>query len=85
MNGPYNEEREARAAADHAGLTGPPTVRNRDMLTRACWSSHVELGAFDRRILDWLAGYEPSTVAVIAGLVERAYQAGQRAHHGGDS
>ena len=77
MNGPYNSEQEARRDADHAGLTGTATVRNRDMLTRACWSSHVEVGQFDARILDWLAGYEPATCAVIAGLVRRAYAAGQ--------
>ena len=77
MNGPYNSEGEARRAAAHTGLTGTATVRNRDMLTRACWTSHVEAGLFDARILDWLAGYEPATCAVIAGMVTRAYAAGQ--------
>jgi len=32
----------------------------------------VELGAYDRRIVEWLIGWEPSTVAVIAGWVMRA-------------
>ena len=77
MNGPYNSEREARRDADHAGLTGTVMTRNRDMLARACWGAHVELGAFDAQIIDWLAGYEPATCAVIAGLVRRAYAAGQ--------
>jgi hypothetical protein len=27
----------------------------------------VQLGAYDQRILLWLAGYEPSTCAAIAG------------------
>lgn len=32
----------------------------------------VEPGAFERRILAWLAGREPETCAVIAGLIGRA-------------
>jgi hypothetical protein len=82
MNGPYSSEREARRDADHAGLTGTATVRNRDMLTRACWTSHIEAGLFDARIIDWLAGYKPATCAVIAGLVRRAYDAGQERRGG---
>ena len=34
--------------------------------------SNVELGAWDRRIVEWLAGWEPSTVAVVCGLIRRA-------------
>lgn len=34
--------------------------------------SGVELGAYDRRIVEWLASYEPSTVAVICSWIERA-------------
>jgi hypothetical protein len=36
----------------------------------------VELGAFDVRILNWLAGYEAATVQVVIGLISRAYAAG---------
>jgi hypothetical protein len=32
----------------------------------------VELGAYDHRILVWLAGWEPTICAVIAGLITRA-------------
>ncbi len=32
----------------------------------------VDLGAFDKQILDWLAGYEPSTVTVICGWLARS-------------
>lgn len=32
----------------------------------------AELGAYDRQILDWLAGFEDSGCAVVAGLVARA-------------
>ena len=30
------------------------------------------MGAYDRRILAWLAGFEPQTCAVVAGLITRA-------------
>ena len=42
------------------------------MLEDACTAAGVELGAFDREILLWLAGWTPSTVAVLAGLISRA-------------
>lgn len=42
------------------------------MLTDACKVAGVVLGAYDRRILAWLAGYEPSTCAVVAGIIRRA-------------
>ncbi len=77
MTGPFGTEQQARAAADHAGLTGTIATRNHQMLTRACWAAHVETGAFDARILAWLANYEPATVAVVAGLIIRAHEAGQ--------
>ncbi|MFJ6656048.1 hypothetical protein ACIQNG_06735 [Streptomyces sp. NPDC091377] len=32
----------------------------------------VELGAYDRRIIEWLAGWDGPTVATIASLVMRA-------------
>lgn len=38
----------------------------------------IELGADDRRILQWLSGWEPSTVATIASLIVRARAAGQK-------
>ncbi|MFG2145526.1 hypothetical protein ACGFRG_15185 [Streptomyces sp. NPDC048696] len=36
----------------------------------------VELGAYDRRIIEWLAGWDSPTVATIASLVLRARKAG---------
>jgi hypothetical protein len=36
----------------------------------------VTLGAYDARILAWLANYEPETCAVISGLITRANDAG---------
>lgn len=38
----------------------------------------LDLGEFDRRILDWLArDTDPATVSVIVGLIERARRAGR--------
>ena len=41
-------------------------------LEEACAAAGVELGAYDRSILEWLAGWEASTVQVIIGLITRA-------------
>lgn len=71
--GPYDTE--AEAAADAANTPG---------LEQTCAARQVRLGAYDRRIIGWLAGWEPPVVQVFAGLVDRAYQAGQekeRARH----
>jgi len=38
----------------------------------------VALGAHDRRVLDWLAGWEPTTVRTLASLLGRARAAGRR-------
>jgi hypothetical protein len=72
VSGPYDTERDAiRDSLWYAqGREGDIGVANRTHLMYAL--SGVALGAHDRRILDWLAGYEPSTVAVICGLISRA-------------
>ena len=75
-NGPLETEREAHASAlaaiqpenDQSILS---RTENRLLFERACEAAGVELGAYDLRILDWLANYEDSTCAVIAGLVAR--------------
>lgn len=36
----------------------------------------VEIGDHDMRIIEWLAGWEPSTVGTIASLITRAREAG---------
>jgi hypothetical protein len=85
VSGPFETERLARDAA-HAivapddGWSILHAPQNRLLLERACKAAGVELGAYDRRILDWLAGLEDSICAVVAGLVSRAHQdAGQLA------
>ena len=79
--GAYQSEREAHAAA--LDLGGPPRpgwsilsgAQNRAMLTAACQAAGIELGEHDSRILGWLAGFEDSTCAVVAGWITRASEA----------
>ncbi|MGO9161399.1 MAG: hypothetical protein ACLP7J_11885 [Streptosporangiaceae bacterium] len=82
MTGPYETEREAH----HASLwetrgrdAGLDMLGAANMADLAAALSGVELGAYDKRIIAWLAGYEPATVAVVCGLIERARQAGGEA------
>ena len=49
------------------------------LLEDVCGAAEIELGRFDHAILVWLAGWEPSTVAVVAGLIARARPPGARA------
>jgi hypothetical protein len=77
VTGPFETEREAAGAAHQ--LVPPEDGRsilgadqNRRLLVGACEAAGVELGAYDRRILDWLAGYEDAMCAVVAGLISRA-------------
>lgn len=45
----------------------------------------IELGAYDRRILDWLAGYDIPTIGTVASLLHRARWADLSARCGGGS
>jgi hypothetical protein len=77
MNGPYETEREAAAAARHINDLDAGTGAWRDgslrMLEAACRAAGVQLGAYDTRILVWLTGWEPTTCAVIGGSITRAH------------
>ena len=84
--GPYQTEAEARGNPAvqeiHAAFRADPGVGKmapliNAMLVDACTMAGVELGAFDRRVLSWLSGWEPETAAVIAGLITRAHDAGR--------
>jgi hypothetical protein len=83
VSGPYETERQAADAALELG--GPPDMgwsilgagQNHQMLIAACEAAGVSLGAYDSRILAWLAGFEDSACAVVAGLITRAHAAGQ--------
>jgi hypothetical protein len=78
MTEPYETERQAADAARHIYDSPPGTGAwgdgNRRLLEDACRASGVQLGAYDYRILLWLAGWEPVTCAAIAGWVTRAHQ-----------
>jgi hypothetical protein len=79
MSGPYDREGQAHTDAVTAagGASWPTATVRRERLLAACADAGVELGAFDERILTWLAGYEPATVQVVADLIGRAYAAGR--------
>lgn len=49
-----------------------PADENHAILIEALHAAGVELGAYDRRIVAWLAHWEWSTVAVIASWIGRA-------------
>ena len=77
--GPYETEQQARADVAHIHEQARRTVRrgvlaeaNHARLMDACQAAGVTLGAFDTKILTWLANYEPETCAVITGLITRA-------------
>lgn len=80
--GPFEIERAARTAAQHiygsppgAGAWG---IGSHKQLESACLAAGVTLGAYDQGILLWLAGFEPSTCAVVASLIARAHEAGRK-------
>jgi len=58
------------------GKMAPHSLR---MLLDALAGAGVYVGRYDLRIAEWLAGWEPQTVAVIAGWVQRARQADDQA------
>ena len=79
-NGPFETEREARAAAHQVVRPEPGwsilhKSQSRFVVEQACETAGVELGVYDRQIIDWLAGFEDSMCAVVAGLVARAVAA----------
>ncbi|MDA8321832.1 MAG: hypothetical protein M0030_18780 [Actinomycetota bacterium] len=42
------------------------------LIEAACERSGVMIGAYDRRLIGWLAGFSPEYCAVFAGLISRA-------------
>ena len=73
--GPYGTEGEVIAAIDlHSWELEDYPTRNLARLTDAAEAAGAELGSYGMRILNWLAGYEPQSVGVIAALIERAGQ-----------
>ena len=87
-NGPYESEQQARADVAEVHEQARRSVRpgaladaNHARLLEACQRADVTLGAFDAKILAWLANYEPETCAVITGLINRANAAGLATSH----
>jgi hypothetical protein len=76
MTEPCETERQAADAARHIYDSPPGTGvwgdGNCRLLEDACRAAGAQLGAYDYRILLWLAGWEPVTCAVIVGWVTRA-------------
>jgi len=64
--------RQSRRSSSRGALGQANLARLHDTCDRA----GLALGAFDDLILAWLAGYEPETCAVIAGLITRTPAAG---------
>ncbi|WP_239310091.1 hypothetical protein [Frankia sp. Cj3] len=82
-DGPFTTEAEARhsplARRVHTDFDPRPAPSLRhDGLLRAIAAADVTLGAFDARIVAWLArSWEATTVAVVAGVITRAHLAGR--------
>ena len=81
MSGPYETERQAADAARPIyGIDAAVdawTEPSLALLMDACADAGVVVGEYDAVVLRWLAGGEPKTCAVIAGLITRAHAAGQ--------
>ena len=78
-HGPFETEGEALAtpavqAVYRAYDVGITSLRDgaADLMLSACERAEVTLGAYDRRILVWLAGFEPQAAAAVAGVIVRA-------------
>jgi hypothetical protein len=77
-HGPFETESQALAAPAVRAVyraydAGTTSLRDgaADLLS-ACERAGVTLGAYDRRILIWLAGFEPQAAAAVAGIIARA-------------
>ncbi|WP_049574983.1 hypothetical protein [Streptomyces sp. SBT349] len=57
-----------------------PREAQRAMVLDALRVAGVELGAYDERIAEWLAGWDWSTVVVIASWLQRAHAERAKAH-----
>ena len=85
--GPFDTEQQARQlpavravydAFDRDPGVGKMAPHNLRLLLDALADAGVYVGAYDIQIARWVAGWEPATVAVIAGWVQRAGQAAAR-------
>ncbi len=81
VTGPFETRREAaglpavQAIYDAMRATtrrGVMAERGHRLLCEACTAAGVDLGAYDHRVIKWLAGWEPEICAVVAGIISRA-------------
>ena len=83
--GPFETEQQALAlpavqaiyaAARASRRRGVMAEHSHRLLDEACTAAGATPGAYDHRILTWLAGWEPQICAVVAALITRAHAAG---------
>jgi integrase len=72
LNGPFETEREARAAAHEVvrpeyGWSILSKSQNRFVLEQVCERAGVELGVYDRQILEWLSGRDRAARLFLGG------------------
>jgi hypothetical protein len=60
-------------AARKATRRGVLSEGNAAMVRETLAAAKVDLHAYDERIVDWLAGWEPHVVAAICGWIQRAH------------
>lgn len=76
VTGPYDTRRQAADSVRHIYNLPPGTgawaEASHRLLCEALGNAGVQLGAYDHTIVQWICGFEPETVAVIAGLISRA-------------
>jgi hypothetical protein len=83
--GPYETERDTFDSPLHREVRALTPVQGvhelviRRHLVQASVDAGVDLGAYDMRILAWLARGETTTAQVVIGLISRAYAAGRKA------
>jgi hypothetical protein len=79
--GPFEAEADARALpavqAIYRQYAGSPGAGRWDaalarLITDAASAAGVELGAFDRRVIAFLAGWQPEVCAAVAAMIARA-------------
>jgi hypothetical protein len=80
--GPFTTETEARKAAHQIErpFTGSPILskeQNSTLLLDVCQDLGVELGHYDVSVIGWLSGWTDANCAVVAGLIQRAFEAGR--------
>jgi hypothetical protein len=82
-HGPYETHSAAMKDSADVYLTARLDSRsdtlsriNEGLLLGTLAAAGVSLGAYDRRIVGWLADWEPEVIQVIIGLIERTRAAG---------